>query len=279
MIVYDDSNYTDLLGDGKAVTFGGEKFYLSANPREIAYGALPYARPFGDAYPLIPRSEWAARIEHLAAIRGTPADFNWFPAYNQSRTNYCWANGVCGAATTVLAMQGAPHKKLISSASIAGPITNYRNVGGWGEPAFEYLLKYGGCSMDLWPNAAISRSYDTELSRAERQHLRGIEGFDTDGFDQLATALLLGFPVAVAYNWWGHLVFAAELVLIEANSFGVRIRNSWHESWGEKHPRNGMGGYTVLREGKGTPSSAVTVRAMVSSAMNQSAEAHYGVSP
>ncbi|HWB00053.1 MAG TPA: hypothetical protein VG713_16255, partial [Pirellulales bacterium] len=60
------------------------------------------------------------------------------------------------------------------------------------------------------------------------------------------------------YDWMCHVMCMCDLVEIEANSFGLRPRNSWGD-WGAKNDL-GFSGFNVYREGHGTPSSGFMLR-------------------
>jgi hypothetical protein len=72
-------------------------------------------------------------------------------------------------------------------------------------------------------------------------------------FDQLATLCLLNVPVPIGLNWWSHEICACDLVVVSANHFGIRIRNSWGDDYGDH-------GFAVLSESKATPDDAVAPR-------------------
>jgi hypothetical protein len=75
-------------------------------------------------------------------------------------------------------------------------------------------------------------------------------------FDQVATCLLNNIPCAVDFNWWSHSVCAIRLVRVEAGSYGLKIWNSWSDTWGDK----GMG---ILRGNKALPDGAVATRTVM----------------
>lgn len=259
----DDGSYTQLVGDGVKVWADGEFRYLSAQPPPLNAAEIEagFSREFGDVLTLIPRSEWSERLKEQERLQARVSDHQDFPAYDQNGTNYCWANGPCQAVTTMRRMQGLP-LRVISSASVGGPITGYRNVGGWEGNALDYLAKEGGVGTDIWPNNTINRSYgDKPEVKADRQNHKALEWIKLgNDFDKYATACLLGYPCAVAYNWWSHVVMICDLVEISSGRFGLRIRNSHGVNWGEAPNKHGQKGYAVFAEGKGTPSSGFCLR-------------------
>lgn len=260
--VYDDSNADELIGNGEYVEFNGQRFNLSRKAPPPAEAERRRAL-FRESMQLIPRSEWPARIKAQGAAKARVSDYCNFPPYNQAGTNYCWANGPCQAFTVARLQMGLPYRR-ISSASVGGPITGYRNVGGWELDAIEYLTKTGGTTEDAWPNTGISRNYNTDAVAQDRPNYVALEWVECSGFDEFGTAVLNGFPCAVAYNWWSHVVMLCDLVEISPGRYGFLIRNSWGD-WGQKNEL-GFYGFSVLAEGKGTPSSGFMLRQVIPSA-------------
>lgn len=275
--IYGDHNFKELVGDGHSVTVNGQKYFLSrkAPPaaeqerrkemfRQEMQGHRRSGVMFHQKMDVIPRSEWSQRIKEQAAARARVSDYCNFPAFNQASTNYCWANGPCQAFTIARLQQGLPPRR-ISSASIACLLTDYRNVGGWELDAIEGLTDIGATTEDAWPNAAISKAYNTAAVENDRENYVALEWVELNSFDEFATALLNGYPCAVAYNWWHHVVILCDLVEISPGHFGFLIRNSWSDGWGGKNEL-GFGGFAVLAEGKGTPSSGFMLRQVRASA-------------
>lgn len=254
--VIDDSNWRTKIGDGKEIFVDGEMRYFAAQPRTVPFGGHGFAATFTSKFPRIPRSEWPDRIKEQIRLQARVSDYQDFDPYNQNGTNYCWANGPCQSFTTVRRIQGLP-LRIISSASVAAPITRYRNNGGWEADAVEYLLKHGGASVETWPNNAISSRYDNDESRKERESYLALEALDMENFDDYATAALQTIPCPFAYNWMRHVMMTCDLVEIERGSYGLRIRNS-HGHEGAKN-KFGFDGYTVYREGRGTPDSGMAI--------------------
>jgi hypothetical protein len=219
------------------------------------FGSIPYTAPFSG--PTIPRHEWPERIREmtmnksrLSDIRRAANNGKGIPSLNQGRTNYCWAHGPGSAMLLVRAKDNQPFVKL-SPASVAAPIKGYRNQGGWGGQALQYIVEHGMASEATWPANSIDRSHFAG-SREDAAKHKVTEWLELArrNFDQLMTCLLRGEPVAIGLNWWRHEVCAVDPVEISPGRFGARIWNSWGDSYGTM-------GEAVLTESKATPDDAV----------------------
>lgn len=245
--VYGHADMHELRGDGVKVFVGGEYRYLSRQPPPPNAAPLGFA-DFEDVFPLIPRSEWDARIDEQIAKKSRVSDFQDFEPYDQNGTNFCWINGGCQAFTTMRRIMGLP-LVVISSASCGGPITGYKNVGGWEGEGMKYLAEHGGVDVKLWPNNAINRSYADKPEVIEnRKHHIAVDWLDIGhSFDRWGTLALMCLPGAFAKNAMSHVMQACDLVRTEKGSYGLRFRNSW----GKYGVANDLGffGYGTFREG------------------------------
>ncbi len=220
---------------------GYQKRDYSAHP----HGSLGYAKAFN--LPLIPRDEWDDRIAEMEKTKSRLSDLLIqadIPCKDQNGTNYCWFNGVITACETLRCVMGLPYVAL-SSASGAAPIKGFRNNGGWGGDALEWMQEHGACSEELWPNAAIDRRYYTDKAKAEAMKYRVTEAIDVEqnDFDALMTMLFNRIPCPLGLDWWGHLICAVDPVRTGTRQYGTRIRNSWGMDYGDK-------GFAVLSERK-----------------------------
>lgn len=149
--------------------------------------------------------------------------------FHQSNTNYCWCNSVVDAVQVARALSGATHVPL-SAASVAAPIKNYRNEGGWGIQAAKYIAEHGACPQSLWPANAIDRKYDTEQSRDAREPFKinadGWLDLPTGVWEPLWTRLVLGDPCPMAHMEYSHEVLATDLGLSSKGTIRVLCRNS-----------------------------------------------------
>jgi hypothetical protein len=233
-IIDDDTPERDLFPKGYK---GG--LDLSLRGPGYAYGGLAVPYP---AELRIPRSEWEPRIKERKA-RG--AMFRQFllsqgiTVLDQNGTNYCWANGPVYAAMAKRAAQGLPHVRL-SPASVAAPIVNYKNEGGWGRDALAKIIRDGIVPQSLWGPNAIDRRLDTPEARKAALPYRCFEWWELEprNLDDLASCLLLDMnPVAVGFSWWSHEVCAVDMdwldgepVLIVANNYGEKYGTKGYEA-------------------------------------------------
>jgi len=258
MLIVDDSNWKDQIGDGRAVYVGGVKYLLSAQPKPKGHDSRAYSALFSAEVPVIPRSEWSARIKEQAARKRRISDHQRWECDAQVGPT-CWAAGTCQAGSTCRVMQmGMQHYVRFSAMSIAVPISGGVS-GGYEGNAVNYMVKYGVADSKVWGyGSRVPGGSKAEIA-ASRELNKCLEVYECDGFDQFATALLLGHPCTVSYNWWSHVVMICDLVEIEPGSYGFRIRNNWGEGYGDKG-EYGFGGYAVFREGRGTPSGGFAFR-------------------
>lgn len=219
-------------------------------------GYAGVADPFPD-HLLIPRSEWQARIEEKVSSKTQISDLcdqvN-LPCLNQESTNFCWVNGPTYCTEVIRAIQGqAP--VLLSPASVGGPITGYQNVGGWAKPALQYISEHGIVPQDQWPANVIDSRYHTGTNVQLALGYRVTEWWDLNGGDvvaNLVSCLLRGYPVAVGFNWWSHVVSAIDPVW-QDGTIAIRIRNSWGMTWQDR-------GYAILQGQRMVPDDAVSPR-------------------
>jgi len=274
--IFGDHNFRQLIGNGRSVMAGGEPRYLvdgygepCSKPRVSAYGSIQGATPFHERFTVLSREEIRERAIDLERTESRVSDLINFSSKDQNGTSYCWNNGVVGAVEACREMAGLPYVSL-SPASVGGPITGYRNVGGWGEDALKYISENGIARSELWPDNAIEPKYMTAEVKADYENHQILEWFDleTDNVLQLWTMLVHRIPVPLGLNWWGHLIYGCDVV-VQGNSLLTRIRNSWNDIWGAKN-KHGVGGFGVLEESR-SRGSQFGVRAVTASRSKRAA--------
>jgi len=94
---------------------------------------------------LIPYEEFPDRISDMEKNK-TTLEHVWLDSPigkpMQSYTNYCWAWCVVDAMMVFREVMGLPFVKL-SPSSVAAPIMNFSNQGGWPEEALKWIMQNG----------------------------------------------------------------------------------------------------------------------------------------
>lgn len=213
---------------------------------------------------LIPKSEWSARIKEQEANKSRLSDIllrTGIPSMDQGPNGYCWGHSTVGAVQIIRAVNNLPYVPL-SAYAVCAIIKRGKNEGGWCGLSAKFLREVGVPSQALWPQGSRDLSLDTPEMRADAAKHRVIEdwvdlarpAYDQSlTFAQVATCLLNGVPCALDFNFWAHSVAGCDLVEVEPGSFGIRIRNSWGDTWGDK-------GFGILRGSKALPDGAVAIR-------------------
>lgn len=214
---------------------------------------------------VIPRSEWSARIKEQEEKKSRISDIlleQNIPSMDQGQNGYCWSHSTVGCVQAVRALNNQPYVPL-SAYMVAAIIKKGKNEGGWCGLSAKFLREVGVCSQAIWPQG--NRDYqrlDTPACRSNAAlHKVTEEWVDLTAsvydqnltFDLVATCLLSNIPVAGDFNHWSHSVLLCDLVEVEANSFGVRLRNSWTDSWGHK-------GFGILQGQKAITDGAIAIR-------------------
>jgi hypothetical protein len=212
------------------------------------------------------------------------------PSLDQNGQGYCWAYSTGSAITLLRAVSHLPYVRL-SPHAVACKIKNFRDEGGWGPLSLQFAMDTGYPTVEVWPEKSMSRSNDKPEVWANAALHKVTEAWvdlATDiydrnlTFDQVITLLLNDRPVVVDFNWWSHSVCAMDAVngaaqwgLYRAESgklpdrkafdlvwgmedpvtagFGIRIWNSWTDSWSDK-------GTGILTGSKAVPNGAVGPR-------------------
>ena len=235
--------------------------YTSATPMEVA------------EIPLIPRSEWVERIRDMEANKTRLSDIRRtsgpnggrIPSLDQDGIGYCWNHSAAMAVMMERALRNLPYKRL-SAFFVGCLIKNYRDEGGWGAQALDFIQEHGIPSVEFWPEKSMNRNNDTAACRENAKMHRVTEGWvDLSAAvydrnlteDQAMTLLLSRIPLIADFNWWGHSVCLLDPILTGKNGngaipdlgsldfnnlkdlaayasiFGKRGINSWTDDYGD----------------------------------------------
>lgn len=225
---------------------GLERRDYSAQP----YGSVPGVSAYAGAVKTKAECIEIARQRKAAkAMNRDVADLFSIPIYDQNGTNYCWINAVIKMLLYAQAKSGQKVVQL-SAASCGAPIKNFKNQGGWGGEAIEYLKKHGGVPVEFWPNNAIDRKYDTPANDARRVPFKAVECMELEenNLDQLRSVLSDGWLVAAGLPWWGHEILITDYDDDDTYLFD----NSWGLQWGDRGrgaltPKKAQGDYVAIR--------------------------------
>lgn len=269
-----DDNLNLVIDPAHTDDMGRKRGLIPRDYSQTPIGFYKSAVPFHAVnMPLIPENEWADRVKEKVATQSQLSDIRLrgnngqpIPSRDQNGRGYCWIHSGVSALILLRAKMNEPYADLSAYAG-ACIIKNFRDEGGWGAQGLDFLMERGCPTSATWPQQAVSRSHDNPNTWAEAAKYKVTEGFidlQAAQYDrrlsraQVATCLLLNIPVIADYNWWGHSVCAMDLVILPNGQFGVRIWNSWGDSWSDR----GMG---VLDQTKAWPDGATAPRAALAS--------------
>jgi hypothetical protein len=261
--VIEDNTNNDLLFDP---TVNGNTMGRGYIPRDYKVHPVEMFDPPSEV-PLIPKSEWSARIKEKVETKSQLSDIRLrhlngqpIPALDQNGQGFCWYS-TTGVVMMTRMKNHQPYVRLSAHAT-ACMIKGFKDEGGWCGLSAERQKSHGTPSVELWPEKSMSRSNDKpEVWDNAALHKVTEDWIDITRevyernlkFEILASLLLSNESCAVDFDWWGHSVCALDLVEVESGAFGIRILNSWTDGWGDK----GMG---VLKGGKEIPVGGVCLR-------------------
>lgn len=246
LVYINDSNYQQYINP----TINGTKYsceYYGMWRSQEGYRSAKGFEALG--IDLIPKDEWKDRIQHKINSKTTTKDLTTalrIPHLDQGQTNYCWINGVVHGTEIRLAQTTGIYTSL-SPASGGARIKNFRNVGGWGDEALDWMMEHGINETKDWPANAIDRRYNTPENQQKALRYRVTEWIKIESWDELVTCLLNDIRCGAGYNWWAHLICACDLNM----NLDLIIRNSWR-GWGDD-------GYGVLQGSRKYPDGACAV--------------------
>lgn len=195
------------------------------------------------------------------------------PLINQGQMGWCWAFGCTNGIMLARAAENQPFLHL-SPSSIAGPVSNYRNIGEPIYAALDRACSHGIADVSVYPELTTAKLTTLEVAaNAARNKVQ--EHWDLQTYDGnpqsksqqdfvvrlVATCLLNNIPVTVALGWWGHCVTYAD-VYIENGVLLFAGVNSWGS--GYRYGNSPYPGWFLFPEGLGknqaTPYEAYACR-------------------
>lgn len=263
MFVIDDSTDTDVT-HGSGHTRGLIPRNLATNPYG-SYDNIPAAAvdmPTLTDSEIIDRikyrEEQGATVQQIRRTRGPGGGI--IPSLDQDGIGYCWCHSPTMCMILARAIMNQPYVRL-SAFSVGCLVKNYRDQGGWGADAVDFISKNGVASEEFWPNQSMKRSNDTPAMRANAALHKITEGwidFQVEvwgrslTYQQQMTWLATGGLIVGDFNWWGHSVCLMDAVVVDGKPWPRGI-NSWTDQWGDK-------GEFVLQGSKAVMDGGVGIR-------------------
>lgn len=226
-IIIHEGNWQQFVQD--PIVNGQQKF-RGLIPRDYTKhpaGCYASGKTLAVEMPLIPRSEWDARIADKVAQKSQISDIRMagnngqpIPALDQNGKGYCWAHSSTSAMMMARAVSNQPYVAL-SAYAIACIIKNFRDEGGWGAESMDFITSRGVPSDKFWPMQSMDKANDNPNTWANAAQHKLLAGwidlasaqYDRNlTFDQVGTLLLSDVPVVCDYNWWSHSVCGIDLV-------------------------------------------------------------------
>ncbi len=210
---------------------------------------------------IIPRSEWVPMLQAgkgQAVLKALVA--NNIQAKDQNGLGYCWVYGSTRSVELRRVREGLAHVELAPE-SVGGPITGWRNEGGYASQAFDQI-QTGGICEETFLDAPCSLHHNRWKAgwQANAKTHEAVDWYNLDGneggdiFAEVVSCLLNDAPVAAGLGWWGHLICFLCPIILADGSVGVVFQNSWGVDW----PTPGANGIAVLTESRATPDGAAS---------------------
>lgn len=257
--IFDDNNYRLLLPDSSGYVQpqlgGGDRRVMGCRPRPAGRVVSSAKRFEQSDIAMVPRSEWAERIASMERTKTRLSDIykrHKLPVQDQNGFGWCHAYSPCNAVMLMLAMQGVPYVRL-SEASIAGPVTGWKNRGAWIGEDLEQITKTGVAAWDQVPEFCTDPRTAKDGWEDDARKRLVIEWVELPSRSEEAvmSCLFARLPVCVGLNWWGHAVTYHDPI----PGGGVRFLNSWSEQFED-------GGWGMLRGSKALADEAYALRAV-----------------
>jgi hypothetical protein len=200
IITINDENFSQFVDEGRGNGMCGTL------PRKTAYGASSAAQR--TTIDLISPDEIPARIADKNRNKSwlyNVWERNGKWVLNQNPLSFCWCFSAVEALMLIRAVQNLPFKRL-SPSSVACPINNWVNAGGYIENALQYLVQHGVSSVEYVPEMTCDQRDFKRGWREDQANYRvtGWDDLEPRNPWQVITSLLLDEPVVVGLNWWEH---------------------------------------------------------------------------
>lgn len=231
----------------------GELIVLGCLKPDPTFTAAP---DFTTAFNVLPQSEWKENSLKAANV----------PIRDQKQFGSCGGQSSCESFMYARAIRGL--KPVILSATfIYGLCNGGKDAGSRVTDCVNVLKTYGTCLDSQVPYNMIYRTQFPQAAFDTAQHYKALEVYKINTYEELITALVLGFPcvtgIAVGQNFvhnqlspygiaplpnivaGGHALCIMGIKYLE-NKWVLEFQNSWSKTWG-------LDGFAYLQKGNFNP--------------------------
>lgn len=260
-----DANFLDVDLEQEAARHGYQTGCLGYEGEEVLMAA-----PFGDAVPLVPRSQWKGLCQQIETTKSSGA-YLVTRIYDQGQEGSCVANAAAQAHEICQSLQFG-HRQVVplSAISLYKRIGSSPNSGSYVSSALRELCSRGILPLatednrrrfaHTMPNTGFYQPFPSGWEQTA-SHFRIHEYYRTWSVDELISALLLGFPVIVGRR--GHAICYVQpfyrndcLYVLYVNSWG-----KWGQAAGYMAYGFGVDSYALIEQ---AANGAVVVRSVTS---------------
>lgn len=261
-----NENYPSIVIDGK-------ERHLGCLPPRADFGGLP---KFTATNHVVPRTQW--KEVDLSPLG--------VPVLDQGQHGSCVGHGSTSAFWfAYLIAGGTVPDSGFSPTSLYALINGGWDRGAVVSDAMDALIQQGVCTMKECPESVIFTRQIPASANETRKRFRVLDAYHCATFDEIGSALQLGFPVSfgitlpgnfnkldaegVAGLGWGalggHCMCAYGTTKLKSGAWAIRVRNSWAASWGQN------GNCLLVEQHFGRDCDAFAVRADLSDPLDPNA--------
>lgn len=199
-------------------------------------GFASIAADFPDEW-IVPPSEYQARIQEAEEKGERQSDRALaanLPCKDQAQTNFCFGNAPVHTLEYQRMRQNEEYVEL-SAASVAAPLSNFRNQGGSGTEAMSRIGEVGILPISIYPLNLVNGSrYFTDENLKIAAKYRHTKWIRIETQAQKFSYLLRRMGIASSgWPWWSHETSDYDVVWFDGEP-AVRNRNSWGMDYGHK---------------------------------------------
>jgi hypothetical protein len=234
LITINDQNYQQFIDP----IVNGEQYHCTSNgiflPGMAAGEVVEFEEQ--DEIQLVPEDEIDDRFRQFEKD-GETMDVimrdSGLHTLDQDGTSSCWGQSVTFTGM-MFRLMTTLRVYLLSPASVCGPVTGWRDVGGFGINAAKQAQRVGWLEQNVMkPNAVVSgRSVWTPENQELAKRHQVLRWMRVTTRQQEASCICARRAVSGGYNWWRHQVATVHMYAGQWKT-KKKIVNTWGDDWSE----------------------------------------------